>query len=357
MKLREDKHLHVPFVQPMKYLIHSNHGIAGGHQSLHQICSALTHTQKEACMIYPPVGHNSVVQLWKDIYDIDKFIHREDLLDEPDQVHIIPANWGPNWYQFDDNTPSCIKIKGTNPYKSKKVMYWLGIVPWQNWDIGGLDDDVNLHHPNIGKSYHACQSQHVYDFLTNSGVIDPRTIFMLRDYTHEFYFHTDYELYCMSHKRSNIILYNAAKGIQHTQKIIDLCKDLNCIFVKLQNLTREQIRDLGRKAKIYIDFGHHPGKDRIPREMASCGCIVITGNEGTALSDIDVPVGQRKFHNIDGQYDYVSIKDQIKMDLDNYLAGFLDEHQTRYRMNIRGEKNEVYSDVQNMVNVIQSNVL
>jgi disulfide oxidoreductase YuzD len=117
------------------------------------------------------------------------------------------------------------------------------------------------------------------------------------------------------------------------------------------------MRDFGRLAKIYIDFGHHPGKDRIPREMAACGCIVITGNEGTSASDVDVPVGPRKFKQHDGQYDYVDIKNQIRNDLDNYLSGLLDEHQTRYRMNIRGEKNDVYSDVQNMVNVIQSSVL
>lgn len=26
-----------------------------------------------------------------------------------------------------------------------------------------------------------------------------------------------------------------------------------------------------RKAKVYIDFGFHPGKDRIPREAVMCG--------------------------------------------------------------------------------------
>lgn len=44
------------------------------------------------------------------------------------------------------------------------------------------------------------------------------------------------------------------------------------------------------KAKVYIDFGHHPGKDRIPREAALCGCCVITNRKGSAHNAVDVPI-------------------------------------------------------------------
>lgn len=42
------------------------------------------------------------------------------------------------------------------------------------------------------------------------------------------------------------------------------------------------------KSKVYIDFGNHPGKDRIPREAAISGCIVITGKRGAAAFAEDV---------------------------------------------------------------------
>ena len=41
---------------------------------------------------------------------------------------------------------------------------------------------------------------------------------------------------------------------------------------------------------IYIDFGHHPDKERLPREAAIHGCIVITGLCGSAANSQDVPL-------------------------------------------------------------------
>ena len=180
---------------------------------------------------------------------------------------------------------------------------------------------------------------------------------MLRDYTEKLYLNTDYDLYSSHSIRENVVLYNPVKGIEHTNEIINRCYGSNFTFVKIENLTRTEIRDLALQSKVYIDFGHHPGKDRIPREMAACGCIVITGNEGTAQSDIDVPIGPRKFKMVDGKYNYESIKSQIESDMNNYMAGFLDEHQIKYRMDIKSEKSIVYSDVKNMVNVIDSDIL
>jgi len=338
----------------MKYLIHSNYGIGGGHHSVHQISAALTELSQENYMIYPPVGHDSVVPLWTELYGVKNFLHREQTEDEADQVHLLPAMWGPNWYPCDGDTPSCIKKKSFN---SKKVFYWLGVVPWQDWEFGGVDRDVDLNHTNMQKMYHACQSRFAYEFLMKSGKIDPRTIFMLRDYTNKFFLHTDYELFTGYHKRNNIVLFNGAKGLQHSFKIMEECRDLNCTFVRLENLDYKQMKEAALRAKVYIDFGHHPGKDRIPREMASCGCVVITGDEGTAACDADVPVGPRKFKSVQGQYDYQAIREQIKLDIYDYMAGFLDEHQVRYRMSIRREKDEVYEDVRNMLKVVGENIL
>ncbi len=42
--------------------------------------------------------------------------------------------------------------------------------------------------------------------------------------------------------------------------------------------------------KIYVDFGHHPGKDRLAREAALHGVCVITGLYGSAANSVDVPI-------------------------------------------------------------------
>jgi hypothetical protein len=41
---------------------------------------------------------------------------------------------------------------------------------------------------------------------------------------------------------------------------------------------------------VYIDFGNHPGRDRIPREAAAMGCVVITNRRGSAENDVDIPI-------------------------------------------------------------------
>ena len=46
------------------------------------------------------------------------------------------------------------------------------------------------------------------------------------------------------------------------------------------------------ESKVYIDFGNHLGKDRIPREVAS-GCCIITGKTGADKYKEDVYIGEK----------------------------------------------------------------
>lgn len=88
--------------------------------------------------------------------------------------------------------------------------------------------------------------------------------------------------------RENIIVYNPAKGIEQTSALINALPKFE--FVPIRNMNRTQVIDLLLKAKIYVDFGNHPGKDRIPREAASLGCCVVTNREGSAMNSVDIPI-------------------------------------------------------------------
>ena len=88
-----------------------------------------------------------------------------------------------------------------------------------------------------------------------------------------------------------------------------------------------------RTAKVYIDFGYHPGKDRIPREAAMCGCCVITNRRGSARNDIDVPIPPEfKFdvpYKMDDIYGCITrcfndFEDQTRK-FDSYRAWIADE--------------------------------
>lgn len=91
--------------------------------------------------------------------------------------------------------------------------------------------------------------------------------------------------------RDAVVLYNPRKDSVFGRCLRLLARDIH--FVPLQNMSRAQVIERMRSAKVYIDFGFHPGKDRIPREAAMCGCAVVVVRLGAARNDLDVPLPQR----------------------------------------------------------------
>ena len=148
--------------------------------------------------------------------------------------------------------------------------------------------------------------------------------------------------------RQNIALYNPAKGFGEICPLIEATPWLN--GVPLQGLSEEEMIVIMQAAKVYVDFGNHPGKDRIPRETASCGCCVITNKKGSAAFYEDVPIpDEYKFEDVHSAYDEIAV---LLSDIcENY--GFHMKRFDRYRQFIAGEKAKFESDVQNMVDILQ----
>lgn len=95
-------------------------------------------------------------------------------------------------------------------------------------------------------------------------------------------------------------------------------------------------------AKIYIDFGHHPGMDRIPREAALCGCCIVTNRDGSVAYSEDVPIDDEyKFENVTEQIDEIAAL--LESICENYNM-----HSTKfddYRVFINAQKDQFKEDV------------
>jgi hypothetical protein len=132
--------------------------------------------------------------------------------------------------------------------------------------------------------YHLCQSHYAHNFLESAGISTDRLGY-LSDYLAEAFLTVETPLSA----KKNIVAYNPLKGFKFTKQIIKA--GFGITFVPLVNMPREQIVETLQSAKVYIDFGHHPGKDRIPREAAILGCCVITGKRGSAAfyEDVSIP--------------------------------------------------------------------
>jgi hypothetical protein len=129
------------------------------------------------------------------------------------------------------------------------------------------------------------------------------------------------------------VLYNPLKGIHYTDEIL---KRSGTAFQIVpigkglhgqQKISPEQVREMLLQTKIYIDFGPHPGMDRLPREAALAGCLVVTNVEGAAGNHLDIPLPEkykRKDFHVDEIHsllkDLLSNYDARSKELDNYRA-------------------------------------
>jgi hypothetical protein len=133
---------------------------------------------------------------------------------------------------------------------------------------------------SLKNSNHFCQSYYAKDYLEKNHFLP----LMLSDYLSAEHF-----VQSNSFAKLNQIAYNPKKGYLTTLKLINANPNLK--FVPIINLSPAGVSQLLQSSKVYIDFGYHPGKDRVPREAALAGCCVITGRQGAAsnISDVSIP--------------------------------------------------------------------
>lgn len=89
-------------------------------------------------------------------------------------------------------------------------------------------------------------------------------------------------------KIENSIVYNPAKWEHLANAFMNSYPDHT--FMPLRGLNQQGMIDALDEAKIYIDFGYFPGKDRIPREALARNCIIFIHNHGCATDFDSFPV-------------------------------------------------------------------
>lgn len=172
-------------------------------------------------------------------------------------------------------------VQSLKDVPTKLVIWWLSV---DNAHYTEQDLDVIKKNPAI---LHLAQSMYAYNFLTDQLKIAPNRVFYLSDYINSDFLlsTTRFE----TKQRSNTVLFNPQKGFNRTSELISGA-NYKIKWQALRGLMPSQMIETMKKAKVYIDFGNHPGKDRIPREAALCGCCVITNKNGSAGNAVDAPI-------------------------------------------------------------------
>ncbi len=168
--------------------------------------------------------------------------------------------------------------------RMQKHLWWLSVNNALHLleGMGGMEGVRNL------PLTHLVQSAYAEDFLRRNGITQCHRLF---DYTRTNFLEQPAR---PAGERKDQVLYNPRKGWEVVQLLIAAAPDLE--WVPISGLQPDQVQELLLTSKVYIDFGEHPGKDRIPREAAISGCVVLTGRRGAADFFADLPIDdQYKF--------------------------------------------------------------
>jgi hypothetical protein len=272
--------------------------IAGGVESLYQLVDAINTNGGYACVIWD----RSIPDPIPSKYSHYKIIHGDPVEDSPENWVIYPEVW----------------TEKLNTYPNmKNAIWWLSV----DNNHGKFQDFSN------SSITHFYQSFYALNFLQKNGVEKYLPLF---DYIHAKYTDSTYDI----SQKQNIVCYNPVKGLGITNQIKSLNPDIN--FTPIVGMEESQIIDLLKISKAYIDFGHHPGRDRIPRESAILGNCVITNSLGAAGFYNDIPVGkQYKTDNVE------EIGTSIRNCFENFES-VIDEFSI-YRSSIKNQKEQLHN--------------
>lgn len=168
--------------------------------------------------------------------------------------------------------------------QSQGAIWWLSV------------DNFERTHPNLLNKttlrsllrdesiIHLYQSHYARKYLEDNGA---RSVYPLYDYTSCCYSQESPESF--SNTKAIDFAFFPRKGAELAKHFLSTGGD-QLTRVPIQGMNEDQVKNALASSRIYIDFGHHPGKDRVPREAACMGNIIFLHEKGAACFFEDHPL-------------------------------------------------------------------
>jgi len=317
------------------YILCPAYVATGGPESLHLLCQTLRNKGIESYMVYTNEGmykqghpgHGVIDRsdTWlehiqskgkNNNYDIYDTISTTDIEDNIDNVIIVPE----------------IYLNALEKFNNiKKVIWWLAsrILPDGSYrDNEWFDFTKNR---NVSHLYNSKFAEYMLSSLNASNY------YQLKTFINE-------NINSNTIDKKDIICYNPKKGFDFTSKIIDRMSQYE--FIPITNMSPGEVAQTLGEAKLYIDFGHHPGRERLPREAALCNCCIISSFTGSAMFFEDMPIPEKyKFNKTEESISYIcKLIDNIILDYENHIINF-----SHYRKVLQNNKAQFNIDVENLI--------
>lgn len=259
---------------------------SGGPEALHQLAHALLNLKRNVMMFYYGAKKDKITprhQNYK-IYDIPYITDISEIKNDPSNLVIIPE-------------AACQILNEKKIDKTSKSIWWLSV----DFFFKNMQSHNKNHilkkilrgdkkFPSFDQIKEMKEIIHIPNsYYTQKFLIDNKLnhTSVISDYLNFNYLtdnFSDEEL----DKKQDLIIYNPAKNGDFLNKIRSKTSELE--WVPIQNMTQVEVKKLMNSAKIYIDFGFHPGRERMPREACLAKCCLIIGKDGAAKYKQDMPI-------------------------------------------------------------------
>lgn len=260
----------------------------GGPEALHQLVDMLRELGQDAYLVaHPDTRHNARVEQYT-AYDAPE---APEIIDAPENVVVCPETYLIElteirfakrmcWWLSIDNSltfmaermwrrsPAGLLAKARETAVPFARMWKNGITP------GKIRKDRNV--------IHLVQSSYAWAFIATRFDAVPS---LVSDYTPT----AEFLASSGNPRNGRLVTYNPAKG----GKIIDAVKAIcppSIEWRPIVGMTREEVVKTLQDCAVYLDLGHHPGKDRMPREATLSGALTVVARRGSGAFFADVPI-------------------------------------------------------------------
>lgn len=315
----------------------------GGPEALHQLVDMLRELGREAYLVpHPHTVQNARVEQYS-IYDAPE---APEIIDTPGNLVVYPET-----YVFE--------MSGVK--HARRMCWWLSIDNsltfmaermWHRSNAGSLAKarEVAVPFARMWKNkvapmflradrdvIHLVQSSYAWAFVATRFDVVPS---LISDYTPN----SEFQAVPESSRNTNLVTYNPAKGGHIIESVKAVCPP-SIEWQPIAGMTRAEVVSTLQGCGVYLDLGHHPGKDRMPREAALSGALSIVARRGSGAFFADVPVPWE--HKIMPDADEVTAAAAM---LPQLISNFDAEvaKQDTYRVAILNEKSRFRSEVEDV---------
>lgn len=248
----------------------------GGPEAIHQLSDTLIEQGFDARMVYYDWGQIAALES-ASAQDGYRFGARENPIEEYARYKVNVTDHVPNVEGVIVVLPETLCHLAPKFDKATVLIWWLSV------DNGfGALSRVNLNHLRRPGVFHAAQSHYANRLICALKLSPPAGAF-LTDYTLDM---RELAPPLPWDERDMLVVINS--GYKVTADVTALAADVRrtipqaSCYVLPHGKSRREIAEVFAKARVFVDLGSMPGKDRLPREALVMGCGVLTDSHNGA---------------------------------------------------------------------------